>query len=137
MEQLRSTCVTIMTTDMFLVVITIHSFPHRIYHRVCNKSITTGATCETQTAYPTGARFVDRCLPFFFILFSVLRLTAFGYLFGIFKRFFILETGGGGNNKRFISIYAITSTMCVYIKNIIVVRIGGRVMALNVTFPNI
>jgi hypothetical protein len=94
-----------------------------------------GATCETQTAYPTGARFVDRCLPFFFILFSVLRLTAFGYLFGIFKRFFIL--GGGGNDKRFISIYAITSTMCVYNKNIIIVRIGGRVMALNATFPNI
>jgi hypothetical protein len=80
--------------------------------RVCSKSYTTGATCRAETAHPSGAHefipgfsgirtaqslafcvVVYRSLfvPVFALLFlltivlSVLRLTAWDYLFGIFK----------------------------------------------------
>ena len=86
------------------------------YHRVCRKSITTGATSGAGTAYTSeepkfspdfsGVRvtrslvfcviFVHPCLsfcnfPFLAIVLSVLRFTASDYPFGTFKLFYIHE----------------------------------------------
>ena len=82
------------------------------YHRVCNKIITTGATCGAGTAYPSGTlEFTpgiqwDSCYSIFsficmfsrsmFVLFLLaivlsvlLRFTDSDYPFGIFKLFLI------------------------------------------------
>ena len=78
------------------------------YHRVCNHSNMTGATCRTGTDYTSVARFLNEiqvdlslvfCVMFCRLVFvlcllvivlSVLRLPASNYPFGIFKLFFTI-----------------------------------------------
>jgi hypothetical protein len=103
------------------------------YHRICNKSYTTVATCGAETAYPSGtneftpggvrvARSLVFCVMFcrsemfvLFVLSVLLQFTAFDHHFGIFKLIVLLLISQV--NQTIWECFIFKTTICFTLRN--------------------